>query len=98
MDVQVDLCLGFFPATKIGSQMFFSINKLINVSGNSKEKCVQNSLPFEEYFHCLTVKQPLSKRPKISFPDQLLLNAGQKYCRMLQGEHSKILLSILQYF
>ena len=23
--------------------------------------------------------------------DQLLLNAGQKYCRMLQGEHSAIL-------
>ena len=29
------------------------------------------------------VKQPLSKRPKIGFQDQLSLNAGQKYCRML---------------
>ena len=28
------------------------------------------------------VKQPLSRRPKIGFQDQLLLNAGQKYCRM----------------
>ena len=37
------------------------------------------------------VKQPLSKRPQIGFQDQLLLNAGQKYCRMLQGEHSAIL-------
>ena len=37
------------------------------------------------------VKRPLSKRPKISFQDQLSLNAGQKYCRMLQGEHSAIL-------
>ena len=36
------------------------------------------------------VKRPLSNRPKIGFKDQLLLNAGQKYCRMLQ--------SILQYF
>ena len=27
------------------------------------------------------------------FQDQLLLNAGQKYCRMLQGEHSAILLT-----
>ena len=26
----------------------------------------------------------------IGFQDQLLLNAGQKYCRMLQGEHSAI--------
>ena len=30
------------------------------------------------------VKRPLSKRPKIGFQDQLSLNAGQKYCRMLQ--------------
>ena len=37
------------------------------------------------------VKQPLSKRPKIGFQDQLALNAGQKCCRMLQG-------SILQDF
>ena len=37
------------------------------------------------------VKRPLSKRPKISFQDQLSHNAGQKYCRMLQGEHSAIL-------
>ena len=34
------------------------------------------------------VKRPLSKRPKNGFQDQLSLNAGQKYCRMLQGEHS----------
>ena len=36
------------------------------------------------------VKQPLSKRQKIGFSDQLSLNEGQKYFRMLQG-------SILQY-
>ena len=29
------------------------------------------------------VKWPLSKRPQICFQDQLSLNAGQKYCRML---------------
>ena len=27
--------------------------------------------------------------------DQLSLNAGQKYCRMLQGEHSAILLTFI---
>ena len=42
------------------------------------------------------VKQPLSKRPKIGFQDQLLLNAGQKYCRMLQGEHSAILSTFIK--
>ena len=30
------------------------------------------------------VKRPLSKRQKIGFQDRLSLNAGQKYCRMLQ--------------
>ena len=34
------------------------------------------------------VKWLLSKRPKIVFQEQLWLNEGQKYCRMLEGEHS----------
>ena len=42
------------------------------------------------------VKRPLSKRPKIGFQDQLLLNAGRKYSRMLQGEHSAIHLTIIK--
>ena len=33
----------------------------------------------------------LKKKTKIGFQDRLSLNAGQKYCRMLQGEHSAIL-------
>ena len=42
------------------------------------------------------VKRPLSKRLKIGFQDQLSFNAGQKYCRMLQGEHSAILLTFIK--
>ena len=42
------------------------------------------------------LKQPLSKRPKTSFQDQLLLNAGQKYCRMLPLEHSAIRLTFIK--
>ena len=42
------------------------------------------------------VKQPLSKRPIIGFQDQSSLNAGQKYCRMLQGEHSAILSTFIK--
>ena len=42
------------------------------------------------------VKRPISKRPKIGFQDQLLLNAGQKYCRMLPLEHSAILLTFIK--
>ena len=38
------------------------------------------------------LKRPLSKRQKkFGFQDQLSLNAGQKFYRMLQGEHSAIL-------
>ena len=42
------------------------------------------------------VKWPLSKRPKIGFQGHLLLNVCLKYCRMLQGEHSAILLTFIK--
>ena len=46
---------------------------------------------FTEIYSKTGVKWPLSRRSKISFQGQLSLNAGQKYCRMLQREHSAIL-------
>ena len=36
------------------------------------------------------LKRPLSKRSEIGFQNQFWLNAGQKYCRMLQGKHSAV--------
>ena len=36
------------------------------------------------------------RRPKIGFQDRLPLNAGQKYCRMLQAEHSAILSTFIK--
>ena len=42
------------------------------------------------------VKRPLSKRPQIGFQYQLSLNAGQKYCRMLEGDHSAIILTFIK--
>ena len=42
------------------------------------------------------VKQIPSKRPKSGFQDRLSLNTGQKYCRMLQSEHSAILLTYIK--
>ena len=52
------------------------------------------------------VKGPLSNRSQCGFQDQLLLNAGQKYCRMLPcrskvlqnapREHSAILLTFIK--
>ena len=62
------------------------------------------------YYSKTCVKLPFSKRPKIGFQEQLSLNAGRKYCRMLiyyslslSIYHPLILsiyhpLSILQYF
>ena len=50
-----------------------------------------------EFYHFKTcVKRPLSKRPKIGFQDQLSLNASRKYYRMLEGEHSAILLTFIK--
>ena len=37
------------------------------------------------------LKRSLEKKTKIGFQCQSSLNAGQKYCRMLQWEHSAIL-------
>ena len=48
---------------------------------------------------CTTVKRVLSghsKRRKTYFQDRLSLNAGQKYCRMLQGDHSAILWTFIK--
>ena len=36
------------------------------------------------------------RRPKIGFQDQLLLNAGHKYCRKLKGVHSAILSTFIK--
>ena len=41
------------------------------------------------------VKRPLIKT-KNGFQYQITLNAGQKYCRMLQGEHSALLLTFIK--
>ena len=42
------------------------------------------------------LKRLFSKRPKMGLQDQLSLNAGQKYCRMLQWEHSAILSTCIE--
>ena len=49
------------------------------------------------YYSKTCLKQSLKKSIiKIGFQDRLSLNAGQKYCRMLQGEHSAILLTFIK--
>ena len=47
-----------------------------------------------------TVKPVLNghskRRPEICLEDQISLNAGQKCCRMVQGEHSAILSTFIK--
>ena len=45
----------------------------------------------------ICLKRPLKKNTKNwGFQYQLSLNAGQKYCRMLHGEHSAILSTFIK--
>ena len=50
-----------------------------------------------QYMYSKTcLKRPLKKKTKIGFQDQLSLNAGQRYCRMLPLEHSAILSTFIK--
>ena len=42
------------------------------------------------------LKRSLKKKTEIDFQDRISLNAGQKYCKMLQGEHSAILSTFIK--
>ena len=53
---------------------------------------------YEIHYNKICVKWPLSNRPKFGFQDQLSLNAGLKYCRMLQGKHQGEHSAILSTF
>ena len=61
-------------------------------SGCSRQVLLYSPALCNEYSKTC-VKQSLSKRPKIGFQDQVSLNAGQKYCRML---HSAILSALIK--
>ena len=62
-----------------------------------EHKWIRGHMNMEFWVYIKTcLQQPLSKRPQIGFQDQLSLNAGQKYCRMLEGEHSAILLTFIK--
>ena len=52
---------------------------------------------FFKYIYSKTcLKRPLKTKTKIGFQDRVLLTAGQKYCRMFQGEHSAILSTFIK--
>ena len=59
-----------------------------------------NTLPthWHRHLHAYMYSRLYSKtcRKRLLKRDQLSLNAGQKYCRMLQGEHSAILSTFIK--
>ena len=74
--------IALFIITSHNSLMF-----TFSVTNNAKCSLAPKLLIYSK----TCVERPLSKRQKIGFQDQLSINAGQKYCRMLPGEHSAIL-------
>ena len=88
-----------FPQTKLKRGFFLRQNWKEDFSSDKTEILMDHSEKGLQKWdgRCLKgysktcLKRRLKRRPKIGFQDQLLLNAGQKYCRMLQE-------SILQYF
>ena len=77
----------------------------IKESNQTKSSCTHPYFPCEKVIFFISLQnvyskicviRPLSKSVKIGFQDQLSHNAGQKYCRMLQGEHSAILLTCIK--
>ena len=49
------------------------------------------------YYSKTCVKRPLLNIPNIGFQTQLSLNAGQKCCRMLQGDNSAMFSTFIKY-
>ena len=74
----------------LGSKQYGSRSRLLH---RGQKKCLHpwskvDWSAFEYSKTCL--KRPIKRRLKIGFQDRFSLNAGQKYCRMLQEEHSAI--------
>ena len=75
----------------------FTVIGLLNLfcTDGFSQTCQYKKDGYDQYSKTC-IKQPLSKRQKIGFQDQLSLNAGQMYCKMLQVEHSAILLTSIK--
>ena len=54
------------------------------------------SYSYSQLYSKTYLERPLKKKTKIGFQDRFLLNAGQKYCRMLQWERSAILSTFIK--
>ena len=79
------------------SEKKFPVNQLIKRFWPYSCLLTHSMEVYDGFEHNKTcVKRPFSKRPQIGFKDQFSLNTGQKYCRMLQREHSAILWTFIK--
>ena len=77
-----------FPTSLIGpGSLMANMSNMIQ-QGNHNSKILYTVKPI--------VSHHSKRRPKVGFQDQLSLYAGQKYCRMLQGEHTAILWTFIK--
>ena len=94
--------LGFKLMTQLRCQIYLSVRLTTICTTSNLFITVMSMLMKFSMFNSYSlysktcVKRQLSKRPQIGCQDQLLLKAGQKYCRMLQGEHSAILSTFIK--
>ena len=83
--LRIQRCISVHLVVKIGG-----IEMKMMITETGERQGAQNGVSFLFKYSALIcqysktcVKRPLSKRPKLFFQDQLSLNTGQKYCRML---------------
>ena len=77
---------GIYPAHKCKNAQIVGIFVFISMINTTTVSLKTKTKPYSK--PCL--KQSFKKKTKIGFQDRLSLNAGQKYCRMLQREHSAL--------
>ena len=88
------------PTINLHLQIQIQNNNIIKDDRNKRAMTTTPSPTPSLTYSKTCVKRPLSKRQKMVFKTnyrlKLSLNAGQKYCRMLQGEHSAILSTFIK--
>ena len=76
-----------------------NINKMLKGSAielQHEDPGNEYRLQLEDVYSKTYYMRPLKEKTKIGFQDSLSLNAGQKYCRMLKGEHSATLCTFIK--
>ena len=75
-----DICLFSSISARYRMDVTLKLTSFVNVPNTLNQRYMNMTKDAVSYtYKNPCVKRPLSKRPKIGFQDQFLLNAGQKY-------------------